>query len=63
MPKSDVATVLVGVVVIAAGYLMIDESAARNVTDWLRQEIRKDVPDYKSMGHPNYTPVIPNAGR
>lgn len=63
MPKSDVATILVGVVALAAGYLMIDESAARDVTNWLRQEIRKEVPDYKPMGHPNYTPVVSNAGR
>ena len=41
---------------------MVDQSAARTVTDWLRQEIRKEVPDYKRVGYPNYTPVVPNQG-
>ena len=61
MPKSsEVATLVLGAVAAAIGYLMVDQSAARNVTDWLRQEIRKEVPDYKRVGHPNYNPVVPN---
>jgi hypothetical protein len=63
MPKSsEVATLVLGVVAAAIGYLMVDQSAARTVTDWLRQEIRKEVPDYKRVGHPNYNPVVPNQG-
>jgi hypothetical protein len=62
MPKSDLATVVVGLVVAAVGYLMIDQAAGREVANWLRQEIRKDVPDYRPMGHPNYVPVVPNRG-
>jgi hypothetical protein len=60
--KSDVGALLLGVVAAAVGYLMVDRSAAENVTNWLRQEIRKDVPDYKPLSHPNYTPVVPNQG-
>ena len=63
MPKSsEIATLVLGLVAAAIGYLMVDQSAARNVTDWLRQEIRKEVPDYKKVGDPNDTPVVPNQG-
>lgn len=63
MPKSsEIATLVLGLVAAAIGYLMVDQSAARNVTDWLRQEIRKEVPDYKRVGHSNYNPVVPNQG-
>ena len=63
MPKSsEIATLVLGLVAAAIGYLMVDQSAARNVTDWLRQEIRKEVPDYKRVGHPNYKPVVTNQG-
>ena len=34
----------------------------RQLRDRLRQEIRKEVPDAKSLGHPNYTPVVPGNG-
>jgi hypothetical protein len=63
MPKSNVATLLASVVAAAVGYLMVDQSAAHDLTNWLRQEIRKEVPDYhKPLGHPNYTPVVPDRG-
>ena len=62
LKSSEVATLLLGVVAAAIGYLMVDQSAARTVTDWLRQEIRKEMPDYKKVGHQSDTPVVPNQG-
>ncbi len=62
LKSSEVATLLLGALAAVIGYLMVDQSAARTVTDWLRQEIRKEVPDYKRVGYPNYTPVAPNQG-
>jgi len=63
MPKSNLATLLVGVVAAAAGYLVVDRSAAENVTNWLRQEIRKEVPDYhKPAGQSSNAQHIPNPG-
>jgi hypothetical protein len=59
MSKSDSATVLVMVVAAFLGYLAVDRSAAQEVTNWLRQEIRKEIPDARSLSSPNYRPVLP----
>ena len=62
MSKSDVTTLVAGVVMAGIGYLIIDPAAAHDLTNWLRQEIRKEVPQYKPVGSPNYAPVIPAKG-
>ena len=62
MPKSDLFPLIVAVVAAFAGYLAVDPAAAQQLTNWLRQEIRKEIPDAKSVGHPNYTPVVPSQG-
>jgi len=62
MPKSDFFTVLIGLIAAVAGYLIVDQSAANELTNWLRQEIRKELPDGKSVGHPNHTPAVSQRG-
>jgi hypothetical protein len=63
MPKSNVATLVVGIVAAVLGYLIVDRSAAENVTNWLRQEIRKETPDYHhGAGGGNDAPVVTNQG-
>jgi hypothetical protein len=62
MPKSDFFTILIGLVAAVAGYLIVDQSAATELTNWLRQEIRKELPDGKAVGHPNYTPAVTSRG-
>jgi hypothetical protein len=62
MPKSDVLQVVVLAIAAFAGYLAVDPTAAQQLTNWLRQEIRKELPDAKSVGHPNYTPMTPSNG-
>ena len=63
MSKSDVTTLVAGG---RDGRNRLsrsfDPAAAQDLTNWLRQEIRKEVPQYKPVGSPNYAPVIPAKG-
>jgi hypothetical protein len=62
MPKSEVATVVVGVVATFIGYLAVNPSAAIELRDWLRQEIRKDMPDAATIGHASARPATASQG-
>lgn len=62
MPKSEVLTLVLGVVAVFGGYLFFNPSEAHDLVSWLRQEIRKDLPDPSTISHPNYTPVVPGKG-
>jgi hypothetical protein len=62
MAKTDVSVVVVGLIAAAIGYLAVDQAAASELTNWLRQEIRKEVPTTQPPSSPNYTPVIPSKG-
>jgi hypothetical protein len=55
MLKSEVATIVVGVIATFIGYLAVNPAAAIELRDWLRQEIRKDMPDAATIGHANAT--------
>jgi hypothetical protein len=62
MPKSDVLQMIVLVIAAFVGYLAVDPAAAEQLKNWLRQEIRKELPDAQSVSHPNYAPVVPAKG-
>jgi hypothetical protein len=62
MPKSEVLQVIVLIIAAFAGYLAVDSAAAEQVKNWLRQEIRKELPDAKSVSQPNHKPMMPSKG-
>jgi hypothetical protein len=62
MLKSEVATVVVGVVATFIGYLAVNPAAAIELRDWLRQEIRKDMPDAATIHHASAKPAPTQLG-
>ena len=62
MSKSEILPIVVVLIAGIAGYLALNPAAANELTNWLRQEIRKEMPDAKQVVHPNYTPVVPEKG-
>lgn len=62
MSKIPFTAILLLAIAAGIGYLAFDPDAARDVTNCIRRQVGKDVPDPKKLGHPNYTPVIPSGG-
>lgn len=56
MLKSEVATIVVGIIATFIGYLAVNPAAAIELRDWLRQEIRKDMPDAATINQASAKP-------
>ena len=59
MSKSDMLTLLVGAVAVVIGYLVTNPHDANQLVNWLRHEIRTELPDPGTMNDPIQSPTAP----